>query len=74
MHLALNLNVLNRRILLDKKALTGLIVEVKCRKQDQEKVKQKNNFALTHIKKIYKSEVIESQNVLNPTAYYGAVA
>lgn len=53
------LNVLNRRILLDKKALTGLIVEVKCRKQDQEKVKQK---ILNSIKPIYAKINLDADN------------
>lgn len=44
------LNLLNRRILLDKKAFTGLSVEVKCRRQDQEKIKQK---ILSSIKSLY---------------------
>jgi len=35
------LNLLNRRILLDKKAFSGLTVEVKCREQDREKIKLK---------------------------------
>jgi hypothetical protein len=44
------LNLLNRRILLDKKAFTGLSVEVKCRRQDQEKIKLK---ILSSIKSLY---------------------
>jgi len=35
------LNLLNRRILLDKKAFTGLTVDVKCREEDRDKIKIK---------------------------------
>jgi hypothetical protein len=53
------LNLLNRRILLDKKAYAGLIVEVKCRKQDQEKVKLK---ILNSIKSIYAKINLDADN------------
>lgn len=53
------LNLLNRRILLDKKAFTGLTVEVKCRKEDQEKVKVK---ILNSIKSIYAKVNVDADN------------
>lgn len=53
------LNLLNRRILLDKKAFTGLTVDVKCRKEDQEKVKAK---ILNSIKSIYAKINLDADN------------
>jgi asparagine synthase (glutamine-hydrolysing) len=36
----------------------------------KEKVKQSNNFALAHYKRVYKADFIESYSVINPTVYF----